>query len=89
MIHCVANLIIDINTVQLTQLMDYFPFPFLSSITLFLWFASPKMISVSKRGSILVTLDWLAKWSVVDIFVLVVTVAGFRVSIQRYVVLNV
>ena len=50
-------------------------------ITLFLWFASPGLVSISKRGSIFLWLDALAKWSMVDIFVLVVSVAAFRVSI--------
>jgi hypothetical protein len=51
-------------------------------ITLALWFSPPTMLSVSKRGSTFLWLDSLAKWSMVDIFVLVITVAGFRVSIQ-------
>lgn len=59
--------------------------PYLKQIsTLVLWFVPPRMVSVSKRGSVLLWLDALAKWSMVDIFVLVVVVAGFRVSIQRY-----
>lgn len=53
-------------------------------VTLFLWFAPPTVVSVFKRGSILQWLDIMAKWSIVDIFVLIVTVAGFRLSIQRY-----
>jgi hypothetical protein len=51
-------------------------------MTLGLWFAPPSWISISKRGSILLWLDWLAKWSMIDIFVLVVTIAAFRVSIE-------
>jgi Na+-transporting methylmalonyl-CoA/oxaloacetate decarboxylase gamma subunit len=51
-------------------------------ITLALWFLPPASVSVSKRGSIFLWLDALAKWSMVDIFVLVITVAGFRVSVQ-------
>jgi Paraquat-inducible protein A len=54
------------------------------AITLVLWFASPRTVSVEKRGSLLLWLDTLAKWSIVDIFVLIVTVAGFRVSVRRY-----
>ena len=49
------------------------------------WFAPTKLVSVSRRGSILLWLDFLGKWSMVDIFVFVVTIAAFRVSIQRYV----
>jgi Na+-transporting methylmalonyl-CoA/oxaloacetate decarboxylase gamma subunit len=51
-------------------------------ITLALWFLPPTRVSVSKRGSIFLWLDALAKWSMVDIFVLVITVAGFRVSVK-------
>jgi hypothetical protein len=40
------------------------------------------MTPVTKRGSILFWLDALAKWSMVDIFVLIVSIAAFRVSIQ-------
>ena len=55
-------------------------------ITLFLWFAPPRTVSVQRRGSIFLWLDALAKWSMVDIFVLVVSVAAFRVSIVSPVV---
>ena len=51
-------------------------------LTLCVWFASPKMLSISRRGSTLLWLDTLAKWSMVDIMTLIVTVAGFRISIQ-------
>jgi hypothetical protein len=49
---------------------------------LFLWFAGPNLTSVSRRESILLWLDTLGKWSFVDIFVLVVSVASFRVQIE-------
>lgn len=51
-------------------------------ITLVLWFLPPRAVSASKRESIFLWLDALAKWSMIDIFVLVITVAGFRVSVQ-------
>lgn len=51
-------------------------------MTLALWFTSPTQVSVTRRGSILLWLDWLAKWSFIDIFVLVISIAAFRVSIQ-------
>mmetsp|Transcript_3457 Transcript_3457/g.9854 ORF Transcript_3457/g.9854 Transcript_3457/m.9854 type:complete len:2914 (-) Transcript_3457:98-8839(-) len=51
-------------------------------ITLALWFIPPTRIPVAQRGSILIWLDWLAKWSMVDIFVLVISLAAFRVSVQ-------
>ena len=47
-------------------------------ITLALWFLPPSRVSISRRGSILVWLDWLAKWSMVDVFVLVLSLAAFR-----------
>jgi len=51
-------------------------------MTLVIWFLPPSLLSVARRGSILLWLDWLAKWSMIDIFVLVVSIAAFRVSIQ-------
>jgi Paraquat-inducible protein A len=47
-------------------------------ISLVLWFAPPSRVSIATRGSILLWLDSLAKWSMVDIFVLLVSLAGFR-----------
>jgi hypothetical protein len=47
-------------------------------ITLVLWFLPPSVVSISRRGSTLLWLDWLAKWSMVDIFVLVISIAAFR-----------
>jgi hypothetical protein len=51
-------------------------------ITLVVWFLPTSALSVSNRGAILLWMDWLAKWSMIDIFVIVVTIAAFRVSIQ-------
>lgn len=51
-------------------------------ITLVVWFLPPSVLAVSKRGSLLLWLDWLAKWSMIDIFVIIVSIASFRVSIQ-------
>ena len=51
-------------------------------MTLWLWFSSPSKLSTSRRGSILIWLDWLAKWSMIDIFVLVISIAAFRISIE-------
>lgn len=50
-------------------------------ITLALWFLPPASVSVTRRGSILLWLDWLTKWSMVDVFVLLISIAAFRVSI--------
>ena len=51
-------------------------------ITLFLWVAPPKLVSVSRRESIFLWLDRLAKWSIVDIFVLLMSVAAFNISVN-------
>lgn len=50
--------------------------------TMFLWFAPPRICPVDRRDNILLWLDALAKWSFVDIFILVMTLAAFRVSVQ-------
>lgn len=51
-------------------------------IALTLWFLPPTVVSISRRGSIFLWLDALAKWSIADIFVLLVSMAAFRVSIN-------
>jgi len=51
-------------------------------ITLFLWFSPTRWVSVLKRGLILSWLDALGKWSFIDIFVLVITLVAFRLSIK-------
>ena len=48
-----------------------------------LWFVPPSIVSVSRRGSTLLWLDFLGKWSIVDIFILVMVLVGFRISIER------
>jgi len=52
------------------------------TITFFLWFAPTKWVSVQKRGSILLWLDTLGKWSFVDIFVLIMSLVGFRIAVK-------
>ena len=47
-------------------------------MTLTIWFLPPSKLSISKRGSTLLWIDTLAKWSFVDIFVLVISIAAFR-----------
>jgi len=49
--------------------------------TLALWFLPPSRCSVTRRESILLWLDALGKWSMIDIFVLVISIAAFRISI--------
>ena len=52
------------------------------SITLFLWFAPPKIVKVERRGTLLIWLDVLGKWSFIDIFVLLVSLVGFRIAVN-------
>jgi hypothetical protein len=47
-------------------------------MSLVVWFMPPSRLSVSRRESILLWLDRLGKWSMIDIFVLVVSIAAFR-----------
>jgi hypothetical protein len=47
-------------------------------ITLVLWFLPPSRCSVARRESIFLWLDCLGKWSMIDIFVLVISIAAFR-----------
>ena len=63
-----------------------FVWPYVKTLlTLALWFVGPSKLSVKRRGSILLWLDFLAKWSTIDIFVLIITIVSFRVSVKRYV----
>ena len=50
-------------------------------ISFVLWFAPPSRVSVSRRLNILLWLDTLGKWSFVDILVLIMSLAAFRVSV--------
>jgi len=51
-------------------------------ITLALWMLPPTYVSVQRRGKIFEWLDVLSKWSMVDIFVLLVSIAAFKISIM-------
>ncbi len=51
-------------------------------ITLVLWFSPTSWVPISRRGSLLLWLDWMAKWSMIDIFVLIICLAAFRVSVN-------
>jgi len=54
-------------------------------ISLALWFVSPNTLSSYRRGNIYLWLDFLAKWSMVDIFTLLISLIAFRVTVNRYV----
>jgi hypothetical protein len=47
-------------------------------ISLVAWFLPPSVLPIAKRGSIFLWLDRMAKWSIADVFVLVITLAAFR-----------
>jgi len=51
-------------------------------VTFFLWFCPTRFVSVSRRGLTLQWLDTLGKWSFIDIFVLVITLAAFRITVN-------
>ena len=51
-------------------------------ITLVLWFLPTTRVSSHRRGKILLWLDALGKWSMVDVFVLLMTLASFRLSVE-------
>lgn len=50
-------------------------------ITLVLWCAPPKYIGATRRGDILLWLDAFAKWSMIDIYLLVISLVSFRMTI--------
>jgi len=50
--------------------------------TLIIWFAPPRWISPSRRAKLLHWFDVLGKWSMIDVFVLLMTLASFRLSIE-------
>jgi len=57
--------------------------PYVKQITtLCLWCMPPRWVSVSRRGSIFLWLDAFGKWSFIDIFVLIMSIASFRVSVN-------
>jgi hypothetical protein len=53
-------------------------------ISLILWFLPPSSLPSSSRGNVFRWLDALAKWSMIDIFTILISLVAFRVSIDRY-----
>lgn len=51
-------------------------------LVLFMWLLPPRMVSVHFRGKMFYWLDALGKWSVIDLFVLIITMVAFRISIE-------
>jgi len=73
------------GAVELAVLLVIFSgvWPYLKQlIVLFLWFAPVSLVSPKRRGGVFETLDSLGKWSALDIYVLVVALIAFRLSIK-------
>ena len=51
-------------------------------VTLSLWFASPTIVTTRTRGTILNLLDEWGKWSMIDIYILILTMIAFRISVR-------
>ncbi|KAL3792394.1 hypothetical protein ACHAW5_010455 [Stephanodiscus triporus] len=51
-------------------------------ISLFAWFAPPHWMSFKRRGSLFWWLDILGKWSIIKVFVLLMTLVPLRLSIE-------
>ena len=57
--------------------------PYLKQIvTLALWCAKPSTIAPQRRGAVFSWLEAFGKWSIMDIYFLVLSISGFRVSLQ-------
>jgi len=57
--------------------------PYMKQLMLIiLWFAPTKYVSVSRRGTILHWLDLLGKWSMADIFVILMSLVSFSIYIR-------
>ena len=57
--------------------------PYTKQLTiLFLWMSSPSCVSMERRGSIFQWLDTLGKWSMIDIFVLVMSLVAFQIDVS-------
>ena len=58
--------------------------PYMKVLSLFyLWIVPPSRLSLEKRGSKLATLDLLGKWSLIDVFVLLLFMVAFNVKIEN------
>eukprot|EP00756_Hemistasia_phaeocysticola_P053984 Hpha_TRINITY_DN29932_c0_g1::TRINITY_DN29932_c0_g1_i1::g.131831::m.131831 len=49
---------------------------------LYCWCVPPTRLSPKRRGRLLEKLDVLGKWSLIDVFVLTMTMAGFRLTVR-------
>ena len=57
--------------------------PYSKQLTILaIWFLPTSRLSSKRRGQILHWLDVLGKWSMVDVFVLLMSLASFRISIE-------
>ncbi len=75
----------DAGAIELAILILIFSgiWPYIKQLSiLVLWFVPPRWITVAKRENVLIWLDRLGKWSFVDIFVLILSLSSFRVTIN-------
>jgi uncharacterized paraquat-inducible protein A len=82
--YCIIVTIAGGQALAMMIFLASFAWPYSKQLmTLVIWVAPPRWITVKTRGNTLLWLDALAKWSIIDIFVLVVTLVCLRVSIKR------
>lgn len=51
-------------------------------ITIAMWVVPPSIVSPRKRGEVFEMLDVLAKWSMIDIFILIIASVAFRTNVK-------
>ena len=52
-------------------------------LSLALWFLPPQRVSCATRENVYLWLDFLAKWSMVDVFTILISLVAFRLTIER------
>lgn len=74
----------DAGVYTLAVLILFFSgaWPYVKLLSMLLaWVAPPKLLSVARRETILVTLDVLGKWSLIDFFVMILMLCAFYFNI--------
>ena len=69
---------LGITMILFSVLWPYFKI----GVTLCMWYLPAACVTPAGRGSVLSWLDALGKWSMIDIFVMVVTLAAFRHQVR-------
>lgn len=74
---------LDLYIPAIIILMIALLWPYLKqTVTIILWFTPPYLISVERRGATFRILDFLAKWSTMDIFSIIAAFVIFRVRVK-------